>query len=118
MLAALVYLAMPEVYTGAAGELVPFGHAGRATAALTAWMAVWWLSEAVTIYATALLPLVLFPLLGIASMGDAARPYSHELIFLFLGGFLIALAMERWGLHRRVARRAYDKAFAAPAYSF
>lgn len=66
-------------------------------------MAVWWLTEALPIYATALLPLVTFPLLGARSMREAAAPYAHELIFLFLGGFLIALAMQRSGLHRRIA---------------
>lgn len=105
-LAALIYVALPDAYTGSSGEVVAFGHGGRATAAVAVWMAVWWLSEAIEVYATALLPLVLLPLLGVTSMRAAARPYAHELIFLFLGGFLLALAMERWGLHRRVALTA------------
>ncbi len=66
-------------------------------------MALWWLTEAIPIPATALLPLVLFPALGILSMGDAAAPYAQDLIFLFMGGFMIAAAMERWGLHKRIA---------------
>ena len=66
-------------------------------------MAIWWLSEAVPIYATALLPLALFPLLGIAEPKSAAAPYAHPLIFLFMGGFMLALAMQRCGLHRRFA---------------
>ncbi len=103
LLAAAVYAALPDAYLNAAGEVVPFEHAGRATAAMGVWMAVWWLSEAIPIYATALLPLVLSPLLGILPMKAAAAPYAHELIFLFLGGFLVALSMERWGLHRRIA---------------
>lgn len=73
------------------------------TAAVGLLMAVWWMSEALPIAATSLLPLVLFPLLGVQPMEDSAAPYAHPLIFLFLGGFLIALAMERWELHRRVA---------------
>jgi sodium-dependent dicarboxylate transporter 2/3/5 len=85
---------------------VPFSQAGRATAAIALWMALWWLSEAISVYATALLPLALFPLIGVASMKATATPYAHELIFLFMGGFLIALAMERWGLHRRIALAA------------
>ncbi len=96
-------LLLPESYASASGEPVPFGAAGRATAAVAAWMAIWWLCEAIPVYATALLPLVLLPLLGAVPMRAAAAPYAHELIFLFMGGFLIALAMERWGLHRRVA---------------
>jgi sodium-dependent dicarboxylate transporter 2/3/5 len=66
-------------------------------------MAVWWMTEAIPIPATALLPLVLFPVLGIADERAAAAPYANPLIFLFLGGFLIAIAMERWQLHRRLA---------------
>src|SRR5690606_24439470 len=66
-------------------------------------MATWWITEAVPIPATALLPLVLFPLLDIQSIGDTAAPYANPVIFLFLGGFVIALAMQRHGLHRRIA---------------
>jgi sodium-dependent dicarboxylate transporter 2/3/5 len=103
LLALLVGITLPESYVDAAGESILFGAAGRATAALAVWMAAWWLSEAIPVYATALLPLVLLPLLGAANMKAAAAPYAHELIFLFMGGFMIALAMERWGLHRRIA---------------
>jgi len=103
-LAAVVAMALlPDAYRDATGEWVAFSGAGRATAALAVWMAVWWLSEAISVYATALLPLVWLPLLGAASMREAASPYANELIFLFMGGFLLALAMERWGLHRRIA---------------
>jgi sodium-dependent dicarboxylate transporter 2/3/5 len=103
LLAALAWLALPDAYPGLDGELVPFAGAGRTTAAVAVWMATWWLSEAISVYATALLPLVLLPLLSATSMQEAASPYAHELIFLFMGGFLIALTMERWGLHRRIA---------------
>jgi sodium-dependent dicarboxylate transporter 2/3/5 len=75
----------------------------NAMAAVTALMAVWWLTEAVHMAATALLPLALFPLLGILSGKETAAVYGHELVFLFLGGFLIALAIEESGLHRRIA---------------
>jgi len=101
--AGLAYALLPDSYPSSSGEPLPFTSAGRATAAVTVWMALWWLSEAIPVYATALLPLVLLPLLGATPMRAAAAPYAHELIFLFMGGFLIALAMERWGLHRRVA---------------
>ncbi len=66
-------------------------------------MAVLWMTEALPLAVTALLPLALFPLLGIAPVEAVAAPYANPLIFLFLGGFLIALAIERWGLHRRIA---------------
>lgn len=72
-------------------------------AAVAALMAVLWLTEAVPIAATALLPLVLFPLLGVAPIGRVSAPYADPLVFLFLGGFLIGLAIERWNLHRRIA---------------
>jgi len=77
--------------------------AGMHVAAVAVLMAVWWITEAIPIPATALLPLLLFPLLGAGSMRDAAAPYANPLIFLFLGGFMMALAMQRWGLHRRIA---------------
>lgn len=73
------------------------------TAAVGVLMAVWWVSEALPIPATALLPLVAFPLLGVAPIGDAAAPYANPIIYLFLGGFLLAGAMQRSGLHRRIA---------------
>lgn len=105
LLALVVAAALPDVLPGVAGNPRPVGPETRATAAVAAWMAAWWLTEAIPVYATALLPLVLFPLLGVAGLRDAAAPYAHPLIFLFLGGFLVALAMQRWGLDRRTAFR-------------
>ena len=67
------------------------------------WMAIWWATEAVPIPATALLPLTLVPVLGIGKAGDLADAYANGIIFLFLGGFLLGLAMQRWALHRRIA---------------
>ncbi len=72
-------------------------------AAVAALMAVWWVSDAIPLFATALLPLVLYPLLGIMGGGELAPRYFNSTIVLFLGGFLIALTMERWNLHRRIA---------------
>lgn len=77
-------------------------------------MAVWWASAALPVAATALLPLVLFPLLDVAPIRDAAAPYANPLIYLFLGGFLIALAAERWSLHRRVALLVLSRIGSAP----
>ncbi|MDR8391899.1 DASS family sodium-coupled anion symporter [Aliifodinibius sp. S!AR15-10] len=73
------------------------------TAAVALLMAVWWITEALPIPATALLPIVLLPLFDVASVADATSPYANPLIFLFMGGFVIAIAMERWNLHRRIA---------------
>jgi sodium-dependent dicarboxylate transporter 2/3/5 len=103
VLAAITYSLLPDEFNDKAGELTVFTHAGRATLAVMVWMAVWWLTEAIDLSATALLPLVLFPLLGAAKITEAASPYAHHLIFLFMGGFLLALSMQRWGLDRRMA---------------
>ena len=72
-------------------------------AGLAAWMAVWWLTAVVPLAATALLPLVVLPLAGAAAFEDVARRYADPIVFLFLGGFFLAAASERWGLHRRLA---------------
>lgn len=76
---------------------------GWRTAGAALLMAVWWITEAVPIPVTALVPLVLFPALHLGDIKAVAAPYANPLIFLFLGGFLIALAMQRWNLHRRLA---------------
>ncbi len=77
--------------------------AAQRVAAVTALMACWWIGEALPIAATSLLPLVLFPLLSIQPAAAVSAQYGDPVVFLFLGAFMIALAMERWGLHRRIA---------------
>ncbi len=72
-------------------------------AAVACLMAIFWITEAIPIPATALLPIVLFPLLDILPVKQVTSHYAHPLIFLFLGGFLIALAIEKWNLHKRIA---------------
>jgi sodium-dependent dicarboxylate transporter 2/3/5 len=74
-------------------------------AAIAALMAVWWITEAVPLAATSLIPLILFPLFGLLEADEIASSYINSIIFLFLGGFMIALSMERWGLHKRIALR-------------
>jgi len=77
--------------------------AGWLTAAVGALMATWWITEAIPIPATSLLPIVLFPLLQIQSISATTAPYANPLIFLFMGGFMIAIAMQKWDLHKRIA---------------
>ena len=72
-------------------------------AAVAALMAIWWMTAAIPLFATALLPLALFPLLGILAGRDTAASFMNSTIMLFIGGFMIALTMERWNLHRRIA---------------
>jgi sodium-dependent dicarboxylate transporter 2/3/5 len=79
------------------------GVAGWRTAGAAGLMAVFWITESLPIPVTALLPLVLFPALDLGDVKETAAPYANPIIYLFLGGFLIALAMQKWHLHRRVA---------------
>jgi sodium-dependent dicarboxylate transporter 2/3/5 len=72
-------------------------------AAVACLMALWWVSEAAPIAATALLPIILFPLFGVMSTAETTSAYANHLIYLFLGGFLIAITMQKWNLHRRIA---------------
>lgn len=72
-------------------------------AGVAVWMGLWWISEAAPLEITGLIPLIFFPLLGVMKMEDAARPYSNFLVFLLVGGTLLAAAMERWHLHTRLA---------------
>ena len=103
VLALTAYGLLPETYVDATGSSVTLSDAGRATAAVGVWMAVWWLTEAIHVSATALLPIVLLPLAGATSIEGATLPYANPLIYLFMGGFLLSLAMQRWNLHRRIA---------------
>lgn len=99
-LALLTWLLLAPSEDATAVALSP---AGRATAAVAVLMAIWWLTEAIPLSATALLPLALFPVFGILPFSKAAAPYANDVIFLFMGGFILGLAMQRWGLHKRIA---------------
>lgn len=109
LLAILVYAILPD----------SLEDKGKATAAVGVLMAVWWMTEALPIAVTALVPLVAFPLLNVVEIGTtkdeksdvgaviegAAAPYATDVIFMFMGGFMLALALQRWGLHKRLALR-------------
>lgn len=77
--------------------------AARVTAGTAVLMGLWWMTEAIPIPATALLPLVIFPVVGGADIAEVGASYGSDIIFLFMGGFILALAMQRWNLHRRIA---------------
>lgn len=91
------------------------GPTQAAMAAVVVWMAVWWISEAVPLAVTSLLPVVLFPLFGIMDLPKATGFYGKDVIFLFLGGFLLALGIERSGLHKRIALHIVHRIGASPA---
>jgi len=104
--AGLVWLAL-----GSAADLTADA---RTVAAITTLMAIWWMTEAIPLSATSLLPIILLPSLTGMSVSDAASPYANSIVFLFLGGFLIAIAMEKWHLHRRIALKTLQKVGVEP----
>ncbi|AKK04492.1 anion transporter [Corynebacterium mustelae] len=106
-LALVIYLVFPagavDVVAKADPELDVTYEALRITAAVAVLMGVWWMTEAIPLAATALVPLIAFPLSQVISFKDIAAPYASPTIFLFMGGFILALGMQRWNLHRRLA---------------
>lgn len=104
LLGLIAWSIVPEQSVAADG-LEIMGPQGRMVAAIGVFMAVLWVTEALPIAATALLPVALLPLMtgGAIPVARATAPYANDVIFLFMGGFMLALAMERWGLHRRIA---------------
>lgn len=83
--------------------------------AVTVLMAIWWITEAIPIPATSLLPIAMFPLLGVMKSAQSTAPYANHLIYLFMGGFFLAVTMERWNLHRRVAVHTIKLVGTSPA---
>ena len=76
---------------------------GKYVLGTASWMAIWWVLEVVDIAVTSLLPIVIFPITGTLSISETTSQYGHNLVFLYLAGFIIAIAIERWGLHKRIA---------------
>lgn len=106
VLAALVFIfPPPEGLSPAAWGVVGMGLL----------MASWWATEAIPVPATSLIPLVWLPLFGIVPINEAAPPYASPIIFLLLGGFIIAMAMRRWELHRRIALNILSAFHGSPA---
>ena len=93
LVAALMFTLLPE-------SMPPEARVTAATAGL---MGIWWMTEAIPIPATALVPLVVFPIFNGVELSEVGGSYGSDTIFLFMGGFLIALSMQKWNLHRRIA---------------
>lgn len=109
LLAVIIFAIFPESAVTDVNEL--YAEEGteytfaamRLTAAVAVLMGVWWMTEAIPLAATALIPLVAFPLFQVIPFGEISSSYAEPTIFLFMGGFILALGMQRWNLHRRLA---------------
>lgn len=102
---------------GAPADLADGNHWAPAwtTLALLVWMAIWWVTEAIPIPVTSLLPLVVLPIAGVAPIATVAAPYMHPIVVLLMGGFIFAKAIEQWGLHERIALNVVKRSAGSPA---
>ncbi|MCB9246976.1 MAG: DASS family sodium-coupled anion symporter [Flavobacteriales bacterium] len=91
-------------------------EAGAGVLGATLWIAVWWITEVVEVEVTALLPIVLFPLAGGMSLADTCASYGHKFIYLFFGGFVLAIAIQKWQLHKRIALNIIHRLGTKPAH--
>ena len=103
LLAVVVYLLLPDIYSDVHNEQLAFSDSAKIIIAILIWMVVWWLFEAISIAVVGLLPLLLFPLLTPSSIKTVAQAYSSPVIFLLLGGFIIGLSLQKWGVDKRIA---------------
>ncbi len=103
LVAIAVYFLLPDSYVNPTGETVALLHPAKACCAVVVLMGIFWFTETIPIAATAIIPIAVFPVLGVASLKDTCIPYGSSTIFLFLGGFLLAAGIQRWNLDRRLA---------------
>ena len=105
-----------SINNSSSSESTHLSFSARLVLATTFWMATWWITEAIPIYVTALLPLIIFPSVSVTELGETAATYADRIIFLFLGGFILAKAVEKTQLHRRFALNILNIFGTTPKY--
>ena len=95
ILGLIIYLLVPEQAIRSDGSILELGQAGKVTAGMTAWIALWWMTEVVPLYITALIPLIVLSITGTMGLDRISLSYGHRIVFLALGGFMLAAAIEK-----------------------